>query len=245
MKMRLFILVFTSFTLMLTYSASGLTPEQAKIELKKMNIEYTESEFLYRAKSGDTTAVSLFLDAGMNPNAKDKYGWTALMYTTWGKIYELQVNHKIKIAVNKVIEDLIIHKYEVTTRLLIQKGAAINTKTPNGRSVAWLEEHFGNNSNKRISYSSAGDRDHKFISPPKLPDRLEVLQEFLALNYEYTEVSFLKAVKQGDEKAVLLFLTLGMNPNAKDRFGKTALQIAEENKYSEIVKLLKHSGAKE
>ncbi len=233
---------------MLPYSASGLTPLEAKTELKKMNIEYTESEFLYRAKAGDITAVSLFLDAGMSPNTKDKYGWTALMYVTWGRIHELQVNEKIKIAVNKVIEELIVHKYEVTNRLLIQKGADINTETSDGKSVEWLETHFGNHiisSGRLYSALSYRYQDYKFQSLPKLPDRLEILQQLWTLNYEYTEVSFLKAVYKGDVKAVLLFLTLGMNPNAKDRFGNTALQIAQEKNYPEIIKLLKHSGAKE
>jgi ankyrin repeat protein len=249
MKIKLLLLIFVFFTLILTYTAFGLAPQEAKTELRNMNIAYSESEFLYRAEAGDTTAVSLFLDAGMNPNTKDKYGWTALMYATWGRIHEMQVNLGNPLETAEASKYSISSKYEITMRLLIQKGADINAKTNNGKSVAWIEAHFGNNIQSLAYIESTTNNsqpgyyvDRMFV---KGPDRLGALQELLALKYEYTEASFLKAVKKGDVKAVLLFLTVGINPNAKDKSGKTALQIAQSKNLTEIVKLLKHSGAKQ
>jgi ankyrin repeat protein len=55
------------------------TREQARIKLGQMGLEYDEVTFVERAASGDEPAVSLFLEAGMDPNAEDADGSTALM----------------------------------------------------------------------------------------------------------------------------------------------------------------------
>lgn len=255
MRVKQLLMVFVSLALLLAFTAYGLTPEEAKQELKKMNIEFSESEFLYRTKAGDTTAVSLFLDAGMNPNTRDKYGWTALMYTVWGESHAIPPNPEDKKATvifgigwDDSVPVEIRKRFEATRALLIQKGADINAKTDDGKSVAWIETHFGNDQKLSYIVDTADSNQYRYYELPsfrKGPDRLGALRELLALKYEYNETSFLKAVKKGDVKAVSLFLTTGMDPNVKDKYGKTALQIAQAKKHFEIVKLLKQAGAKE
>jgi len=61
---------------------AGLTPEEARRELEKRNIPYTEEEFIERARRGNAAAVRLFLAAGMNVDARDGNGRTALMAAT-------------------------------------------------------------------------------------------------------------------------------------------------------------------
>jgi ankyrin repeat protein len=56
------------------------TPDQARLELAKMNIKYSEASFIDRVKEGDSLAVKLFLLTGMSPNAKDEQGGTALIW---------------------------------------------------------------------------------------------------------------------------------------------------------------------
>jgi len=51
----------------------NLTPEQARKRLQDMGIEYSEYSFLFRIREGRTTAVKLFLKAGMNPNIVDTH----------------------------------------------------------------------------------------------------------------------------------------------------------------------------
>lgn len=63
------------------------SPEDARAELSRMSLQYTPADFVRSAKTGDLSAVKLFLTAGMNPNAttpSDAYGtsgagWTAVM----------------------------------------------------------------------------------------------------------------------------------------------------------------------
>jgi ankyrin repeat protein len=262
-----YLIIISVAWLLLADIGYGLTPEQAKTELKKMNIAYTESEFLYHAKVGDTTAVSLFLDAGMSPNTKDKYGWTVLMYTVWEEEKAIlpDSDHQDFIFRTTPFPPEISNRYATIVRLLIQKGADVNVKTSGDITALWIshdntisqllkdagarEKTFNQGRlYRRLSISANVTDIEEIYGLPQAyltPNPANILQELQDLKYKYTEPSFLKAVKQGDVKAVLLFLTLGMNPNTKDKFGKTALQIAQEKKYPEIVKLLKHSGAKE
>jgi ankyrin repeat protein len=58
-------------------SQMALTPEQARVRLKEMDIPYTADAFVESAKRRDAKAVELFLRAGMDPNSKSR-DWTAL-----------------------------------------------------------------------------------------------------------------------------------------------------------------------
>ena len=55
----------------LSLSACGQSPEDARKELGKMNIPYSEDSFIQSSANGDMMAVKLFLAAGMNVNAGD------------------------------------------------------------------------------------------------------------------------------------------------------------------------------
>ena len=48
------------------------TPEQAKRFLKLSGYDLDEKSFLAAAAASDVTAVKSFLEAGLNPNARDK-----------------------------------------------------------------------------------------------------------------------------------------------------------------------------
>lgn len=46
--------------------------QKAREELARLNVEYTESSFIENARDGNTDAVKLFLDAGMNTEVKTR-----------------------------------------------------------------------------------------------------------------------------------------------------------------------------
>lgn len=67
----------------------------------------------------------------------------------------------------------------------------------------------------------------------------EMAQSMLKLRgYDFTEAEFFRALKLGDGIAVKGFLQGGMNPNAKDKEGRTALTFAIENNDDPVIKLL-------
>lgn len=57
-------------------SAYGRSREEARIILGQMNVPYTSEEFLSHAVQGDDVVLKLFLEAGMDVNAKDNDGMT-------------------------------------------------------------------------------------------------------------------------------------------------------------------------
>ena len=56
----------------------GVSPGDARGELDKRDIEYTDAAFLRAARSGDLEVVRLFVEAGMSVDARDNAGRTAL-----------------------------------------------------------------------------------------------------------------------------------------------------------------------
>jgi hypothetical protein len=61
-------------------ACNGMTPDSARRELGRMNIQYNASAFIDAARNGDALAVDLFLKAGMDVNARDPAGRLAYMF---------------------------------------------------------------------------------------------------------------------------------------------------------------------
>ena len=57
---------------------SGQSPQEARIELGKMSLEYSPDAFVRSAQRGDLSAIKLFVAAGMDVNAKNGRGDPAL-----------------------------------------------------------------------------------------------------------------------------------------------------------------------
>ena len=70
--------IFLLATLLLPLPAYALSPGDAQEWLRGKNVPYTADEFVTRAARGDITVMNLFLDAGMDPDAKNKDGRTAM-----------------------------------------------------------------------------------------------------------------------------------------------------------------------
>jgi hypothetical protein len=90
-------------TLLAVLAGCGKGSDRAQLELAQMNIAYTEPDFIKSAREGNAAAVSLFLDAGMNIEAKTKEGQTALMVAA--------------------LED-----HAETVKILLENGADVNAK---------------------------------------------------------------------------------------------------------------------
>ena len=73
-KVRCIFLIF----LLLALVACGNSQESARLKLGQMNVKYSEDSFVERVRDGDLLAVKLFLQSGMNPNASNKDGESAL-----------------------------------------------------------------------------------------------------------------------------------------------------------------------
>ena len=65
--------------LLVTLGACQKSPEEARHELEQMGIKYSPTAFVTAARNSDLLAVEFFLLAGMNPDAQDEAGITALL----------------------------------------------------------------------------------------------------------------------------------------------------------------------
>jgi ankyrin repeat protein len=189
----------------------------------------------------------------MNPNVRDKYGWTALMYAVWGEGHAIPPNPEEKfITIPMSIPPEITKRYIVTIKALLKKGADVNAKTSNGRTAMWVASYFCDSEIVQL-LKDAGAKDTYVVSTNGVvdfrgnpyyfrPDRGKALQELFRMKIEYSKSAFFKSVVKGNTKVVVLFLDAGMNPYTKDKYGRTALQIAKKKKYIEIIQLLNLRG---
>src|SRR5687767_15857726 len=70
--------LFLVLFLVMTACSSG-NSSQAREELARLNVEYSDGNFIENARQGNADVVHHFLDAGMNTEVKTRDGQTALM----------------------------------------------------------------------------------------------------------------------------------------------------------------------
>jgi ankyrin repeat protein len=104
--------------MLMPYAAWGATPEEARKELEKMNIEYSVGGFFQAVKAGDKMVVDLFLEAGMNIDSKDDSGSTALM----AAVTDQEGDGTAPASVSTI--DMV--------KLLLEKGADVNARGSRG-----------------------------------------------------------------------------------------------------------------
>ena len=91
----------------------------ARTELEKLGYTYSESSFIKCAEKGEVEAVKMFLDEGININACDKEGRSALMRAS-------------------------LFGHVETVKLLIDKGADVKIKDKETQGTALMEAVAGN-----------------------------------------------------------------------------------------------------
>lgn len=73
--------------------------------------------------------------------------------------------------------------------------------------------------------------------------KIEAIKQLEALGINFTVSEFIKAINQGNQKLVDLFVRAGINVNACDELGNSGLQIAIKNNFTIIANLLLKAGA--
>lgn len=132
----------------LNASGEALSPDQraARAKLAEKSIPYTEAAFTRAVEEGDTNAVELFLAAGMNPNAKDSAGATALINAAAkgsNNISEKLLNKGADVNGRDAQGTTALMRaadggHEDTAKVLLERGADVNLADNKGTTALIL-----------------------------------------------------------------------------------------------------------
>ncbi len=187
-------------------------------------------EFLKTAEKGDVKAIKDFLDKGIDINAKDNDGWTALMYAAIG--------HK------DIAELLLAHR------------ANVNAKDNKGNTALWFAAEKGRKEIVEMLLKASADVNAKNVyGQTALMNAAsrgykDIVQMLIAKGADvnakdkYGGTALRYAALYGHKDIVQMLIKSGANVNAQDEYGYTALMITTQCGYKEIVELLKRHGAK-
>ena len=204
----------------------------ARKELGQLNIEYNRDAFVKQASEGDTIAVELFLDAGMQLEGYDKNGQTVL----------------IAAAANGQVE---------TVQLLLDRGANIDAlNSVNGSQHSALYTAVRENRFDVVKLLLSRGVDVKkgvniyALQAAAARGSTDVAQVLLSKGADvnvmaYEETPLQAAVRRQHVDMVKLLLNNKAEVNAQDREGYTALHMATWgiNPNIEIIKTLLDNGA--
>lgn len=245
MKSKKFICILTIFAVVLIASCGArsdeTSPEMVQNMLKLRGFKFTEPEFFRAISLEDAAAVRAFLQGGMNPNAKNEKGETALTYAILYKdpkvtkvlLEKADPNMKDDLG-NSPIHLAVSNKKDEIFDLLLEKNADVN-----------LAGQTGKTKNQTALYAAV------------LKDREDLVQKLLEKGadpniadaggaYPLSEA----VVGAGaNPQVVKRLLDAGANVNAQEANKATALLYAASNKQissqarQEIVKMLLDKGA--
>lgn len=221
---------------------ANASPEMAKNILKIRDYQFTEKDFFRAINFEDEVATNGFLQAGINPNAKNEKGESALNFAIRYKepkiakilIEKADINMKDDLG-NTPLFTAIKYEKEDLFNLLLDKGA-----NPNSAGTA-----------------SEQTKDQSALYVTILQEREDLMQKLLEKGADPNladsagslPLSEVVIRRSADPRVVKMLLDKGANPNATEPDKTTPLMyIAENNKINpqtrlEIIRMFLDKGA--
>jgi ankyrin repeat protein len=186
-----------------------------------------DEELLLAAASGDAAKVRELLERGANPNARDYFiDRTPLHYAAMGgdlDVAKLLLEHgadpnaKDKIGLTPLHHAALSGRLNVA-RLLLEHGADVNARDNDGSTPL---------------HDAASEG---YLEVAKL--LLEHGADVNARSYEKGWTPLHSATRNGHTDVAKLLLEHGADPNAKDKDGRTPADVAREEGYGELARLI-------
>lgn len=260
MRSRCLISILTLILLLISASfSSARTKDEALAELKKRRLSFDHSTFIRLLKQGESEKLTLFLDAGMDPDTRDRSeGATAIMLAmkrVTPEVIERFINSSVDLdaANNSGITALMtatkVGRTDVV-KMLINKGVEIDLADERELTALVYAAKSGNTAIITL-LADAGADMNKITSEGYTP-------LIYAAKKKYTRVITLllekgadpeiknpregypifMAVNDDSPQVLTALLNGGADPNLKDRGIQTALMVAAFSNKKSIVKEL-------
>ena len=221
---------------------STLSEAEARRSLDEQGISYSLDSFFERIVAGDVSSIELFIAAGMDLNAQDNDGYTALAMAVSGAAL---LGHVELVKIMEMVRLLVEHGADVNAqggtalsaaavlgyvevaRFLVEHGADVNAQNNDGWTALMAAAMFGRVEVARFLVEHGADVNAQ-------------------TNDGYT--ALMRAVTIGGGRRVEMVRFLvdhGADVNAQDNYGGTALMYAKLSGNQEIIDLLEAAGATE
>ena len=192
------------------------------------------AKLIQAVKDGDLQTVQDLLTSGVEGNAKDYDGKTALGWAAYKGHTEivkllLEKGADVNAKTNKGITALMLaaeQNHMEITKILLAKDTDINAKTTDNGQTALM--------------TAATKSGHTAIVGLLLENGAEI-----NIKNNKGATALLVAAYTGDTEIVDILLEKGADVNTSTENGVTALLMAAQNGHAEVVKLLEKAGAKE
>jgi ankyrin repeat protein len=227
--------------------------DEAIRELQRLNLKFTTEDYVRSAGLGDMKALSLFLDAGIDPNAVNSDGITALIAAaTHGRIaavkFLLDHNADPNAAGKSGQTPLMAaaeNNHAEILQLLLDHRANPVAKDHNGWS-ALLKAVYRNNV---ACVQILAERDRQGLGRGLLVASLLGFKEAVKIlldsgaevdaRSEDRRTPLMLAASKGNKEIVKMLLDAGADPALTDRTGETAESLASSQGFTEVAAMLR------
>ena len=259
-KIVLCLLVLSGLFVGCAQRDGAASPEDAKRLLKLDGYDFSEKSFFAAARSHDFNAINLFFDAGINANAQDSEGRTALISAAARgdlAVVNALLSHNVDPNVRDnqgytALAHAVEARYpEIEDALLNRPGLDPNTGGLKGRPVllAYVWRDDKERTEKLLAHGANVNMQDADGDTPlhgaAQNGNVEIIRLLLdkGANVDVKNklggTPLMWAAVFGHEDAVRFLLSRGANPSLKDNDGITAAQWAAQNNRTSIVSLLR------
>jgi ankyrin repeat protein len=233
----------------------GQSKEQVVQELEKLNVKFTSDDFVRSAEKGDLKAVQLFLAAGIDVNAQNASGFTALMAAAKNgrmevvnKLLDQKVNvdAQSKQGVTALMLAAENNQSEIVN-LLLKKNADPNLQDQTGWSALMKAVYQGNARCVEALAARSRQEVNRGLLVAALTGHQEIVKILLDNGAEVDtraddgRTPLMLAASKGDKDLVAFLLKAGADPTLTDQSGAAAGSLARAKGHKEVADRLQQA----
>ena len=240
--------------------SQGKTPESVQRILKLRGYNFDEKGFFEAAQARDLQAINAFIDAGINPNAQDKDGRTALISAAARGELDVvntllsrgvDINVKDKNSYTALSHAIDAMHDEVEEALLNRPELDPNCRGKNNRpalmAYVWrdnkarVEKLLAHGADVTIQDADGDTALHGAAQTGNVEIMRVLLDKGANVNAKNKQggTPLMWTAVYGNDEAARLLLSRGADASLKDNDGITAVQWAVRNKRDNVVPILR------